>query len=119
MRTERGAAMKRKGLLIPLVLLLAVVIGFLVYASVYYRAGGAALEALRPDGVRVEETGYGWLFDGPGEVFWFSFAIGTIAGLLFSVLALLLVAFAFHKSVFQEISVDFPDYGLFLLVCYA
>ena len=67
MRTERGAAMKRKGLLIPLVLLLAVVIGFLVYASVYYRAGGAALEALRPDGVRVEETGYGWLFDGPGE----------------------------------------------------
>ena len=31
-----------------------------------------------------------FLFDGPGEVFWFSFAIGTIAGLLFSVLALLL-----------------------------
>ena len=30
-----------------------------------------------------------FLFDGPGEVFWFSFAVGTIAGLLFSVLALL------------------------------
>ena len=30
-----------------------------------------------------------FLFDGPGEVFWFAFAIGTIAGLLFSVLALL------------------------------
>ena len=29
-----------------------------------------------------------FLFDGPGEVFWFSFAIGTIAGLLFSVFAL-------------------------------
>ena len=31
-----------------------------------------------------------FLFDGPGEVFWFSFAVGTIAGLVFSVLALLL-----------------------------
>ena len=29
-----------------------------------------------------------FLFDGPGEVFWFAFAVGTIAGLLFSVLAL-------------------------------
>ena len=30
-----------------------------------------------------------FLFDGPGEVFWFAFAVGTIAGLLFSALALL------------------------------
>ena len=30
-----------------------------------------------------------FLFDGPSEVFWFDFAIGTIAGLLFSVIALL------------------------------
>ena len=30
-----------------------------------------------------------FLFDGPSEVFWFAFAIGTIAGLLFSILALL------------------------------
>lgn len=30
-----------------------------------------------------------FLFDGPREVFWFAFAIGTIAGLIFSVLALL------------------------------
>lgn len=30
-----------------------------------------------------------FLFDGPGEVFWFSFAVGTISGLLFSVIALL------------------------------
>ncbi|MBQ9477419.1 MAG: efflux RND transporter permease subunit [Bacteroidales bacterium] len=29
-----------------------------------------------------------FLFDGPKEVFWFAFAIGTIAGLVFSVLAL-------------------------------
>ena len=30
-----------------------------------------------------------FLFDGPSEVFWFDFAIATIAGLLFSVIALL------------------------------
>ena len=31
-----------------------------------------------------------FLFDGPKEVFWFAFAVGTIAGMLFSVLALVL-----------------------------
>jgi multidrug efflux pump subunit AcrB len=31
-----------------------------------------------------------FLSDGPGEVFWFDFAIGTIGGLVFSVIALLL-----------------------------
>jgi len=31
-----------------------------------------------------------FLFDGPKEVFWFTFAIGTISGLVFSVVALLL-----------------------------
>lgn len=31
-----------------------------------------------------------FLFDGPKEVFWFCFAIGTIAGLVFSVIALIL-----------------------------
>lgn len=30
-----------------------------------------------------------FLFDGPSEVFWFAFAIGTIAGLVFSLIALL------------------------------
>jgi multidrug efflux pump subunit AcrB len=30
-----------------------------------------------------------FLFDGPREVFWFAFAIGTISGLLFSILALI------------------------------
>ena len=29
-----------------------------------------------------------FLFDGPKEVFWFAFAIGTIAGIAFSILAL-------------------------------
>ncbi len=36
-----------------------------------------------------------FLFDGPSEVFWFSFAVGTIAGLLFSVLAMLFFLPAF------------------------
>ena len=30
-----------------------------------------------------------FLFDGPSEVFWFSFAVGTICGLIFSVIALI------------------------------
>lgn len=36
-----------------------------------------------------------FLFDGPSEVFWFAFAVGTISGLLFSVIALLLFLPAF------------------------
>lgn len=41
-----------------------------------------------------------FLFDGPTEVFWFAFAIGTIAGMAFSVLALIfyLPVFALPKS---------------------
>jgi len=31
-----------------------------------------------------------FMFDGPGEVFWFAFALGTISGLAFSVIALVL-----------------------------
>lgn len=42
-----------------------------------------------------------FLFDGPKEVFWFAFAIGTIAGLAFSLLALILIlpVFALRKGV--------------------
>jgi len=32
-----------------------------------------------------------FLMDGPDEVFWFAFAVGTISGLLFSLLALVFV----------------------------
>ena len=41
-----------------------------------------------------------FLFDGPSEVFWFDFAIGTILGLVFSVIALVLYlpAFSLGKS---------------------
>lgn len=40
-----------------------------------------------------------FLFDGPSEVFWFDFAIGTILGLVFSVIALVLYLPAFSLSV--------------------
>ena len=56
----------------------------------YLRAFG---RKIRPISLTVLSTVLGlipFLFDGPGEVFWFAFAVGTIAGLLFSVLALLL-----------------------------
>ena len=36
-----------------------------------------------------------FLFDGPDEVFWFPFAVGTIGGLLFS-----LIAFVFYMPLF-------------------
>ena len=32
-----------------------------------------------------------FLMDGPDEVFWFAFAVGTISGLVFSLLALIFV----------------------------
>ena len=48
---------------------------------------------LRPVSLTILSTVLGlvpFFFDGPSEVFWFAFAVGTVAGLLFSVLALLL-----------------------------
>lgn len=40
---------------------------FGIYVSDYYRADAAAKAALASDEVRVEETEYGWFFDGPSE----------------------------------------------------
>ncbi len=48
---------------------------------------------LRPISLTIISTVLGlvpFLFDGPAEVFWFAFAVGSISGLVFSVLALLL-----------------------------
>lgn len=48
---------------------------------------------LRPVSLTILSTVLGlvpFFFDGPSEVFWFAFAVGTVAGLLFSVLALFL-----------------------------
>ena len=58
--------MKKKRILIPLVLLVLLVLAFLLYTGIYYRADGEALAALASDeSVRVEQTDYGWFFDGP------------------------------------------------------
>ena len=56
----------------------------------YLRAFG---HKIQPISLTILSTVLGlipFLFDGPSEVFWFAFAIGTIAGLLFSILALVL-----------------------------
>ena len=52
-----------------LILILAVlIVGFALYAAVYYHADAAALAALGSDeAVAVTRTDYGWLFDGPGD----------------------------------------------------
>ena len=48
--------------------LLVLAAGFLLYASVYYRADRTALDALRSDEtVQISRTDYGWFFDGPAE----------------------------------------------------
>ena len=58
---------KKRRWLIPAGLLLALVIAFGIYASIYYHADETALAALESDEqVAVSQTDYGWLFDGPG-----------------------------------------------------
>ena len=56
-------------ILVPLFAIIdALVIAFLIWASVYYHAGEEALEAMKnSDVVTVKQTGSGWLFDGPSE----------------------------------------------------
>ena len=76
---------KRRLWLIPVSLLLALAVGFLIYAEVYYHADETALAALESDStavsrtdigqplapsegaVEVARTDFGWLFDGPSE----------------------------------------------------
>ena len=77
---------KRRLWLIPVSLLLALAVGFLIYAGVYYHADETALAALESDGtavvsgtdisqrlapsegaVEVARTDFGWRFDGPSE----------------------------------------------------
>ena len=43
------------------------VLACVLWTADYYRAGEAAMQALESDAVRVEETDFGWLFDGPAE----------------------------------------------------
>ena len=54
--------------IIPLALLLAFAVTFLVYTGDYYRADETAVAALSSDGsVAVARTDYGWFFDGPSD----------------------------------------------------
>lgn len=54
--------------LIPLLLLLLLAGGFLIYTAVYYHADATALEALRSDEtVLISRVDTGWFFDGPSE----------------------------------------------------
>ena len=60
--------MKKKRWIIPIVLILIAAAAFCIYVSDCYHADDAALEALGSDGdVKIEETGYGWFFDGPSD----------------------------------------------------
>lgn len=54
--------------LLPLLLLVLLTTSFLIYAGIYYHAGPETVAALESDfSVSVEETDYGWFFDGPSE----------------------------------------------------
>lgn len=54
--------------ILPLGLILAAALAFLVYSADYYRADPTALDSLASDGqVAVLQTDYGWFFDGPSE----------------------------------------------------
>ena len=58
-------ARKKHWWILPAALLLLIAAALLVFALSYYRAGDQALPALRSDSVTVEETAFGWRFDGP------------------------------------------------------
>ena len=57
--------MKKTWWILALVLLLLTAAAFFVYTAAYYPAGEEGLRALKSDSVIVEETDFGWLFDGP------------------------------------------------------
>ena len=59
--------MKKTWWILALVLLLLTAAAFFAYTAAYYPAGEEGLRALTSDSVIVEETDFGWLFDGPSE----------------------------------------------------
>ena len=85
-----------KGGFAAFVMLCGITVNAGIYLISEWLAEGSYLRAfghkIQPISLTILSTVLGlipFLFDGPSEVFWFAFAIGTIAGLLFSVLALL------------------------------
>lgn len=68
MQGEKGFNKRHLLWIIPLGLVLAVTLAFLVYSADYYRADQTALDSLASDGeVAVRQTDYGWFFDGPSK----------------------------------------------------
>ena len=57
--------MKKTWWILALVLLLLSAAAFFIYTAAYYPAGEVGRRALMSDSVTVEETDFGWLFDGP------------------------------------------------------
>jgi len=64
--TKQEIIHKRRRLILP-GLLFVLAAAFVIYAADYYRVQPEALAALESDEVRVEQTDYGWFFDGPAE----------------------------------------------------
>lgn len=58
---------RSKGLLAALAAVLLAASAFALYVSDYYHADETALAALVSDDVAVEQTDFGWFFDGPSE----------------------------------------------------
>lgn len=86
-----------KGGFAAFVMLCGITVNAGIYLVSEWLANGSYLHAfsrkIQPISLTILSTVLGlvpFLFDGPGEVFWFAFAVGTIAGLLFSMLALVL-----------------------------
>lgn len=67
-KERRRSRLGRRRWLLSLALLGAVTVAFFLYATGYYRADEGALAAMESDdSVRVVQTDYGWLFDGPSD----------------------------------------------------
>ena len=58
---------KNRWLIISASLLLLLLLAFFLYTGSYYRATDTAIKALESDSVQIEETAYGWFFDGPSD----------------------------------------------------
>ena len=51
--------------MVPAGLILFIILGFFVFVLDYYSATDKALKALESDSVLIDQTEYGWFFDGP------------------------------------------------------
>ena len=64
---KREKTTKKYRWLIPAMVLFVFAAAFLLYTANYYRADSVAAASLKSDNVKVEQTSYGWFFDGPSD----------------------------------------------------